>query len=114
MNKFSNENPERIRYWILENVHLVWDAVKKLQSPELKGYVIRVTFYKGSWPIVCQWHTLSAKEITISNDTFVSEELWYIDGNFSTINAFADWVRNVQMSTSFMEKELSTPTDAQT
>lgn len=98
MNKYSSENPERIRWWILENVHLIWDAVKKLQSPELQGFCLRITFYKGSWPIVCQWHILSAKEINQTSDTFISEELWYIDGDFSNIGAFADWVRNAQMT----------------
>lgn len=32
MNKFSNENPERIRYWILENIHMVCDALKKTSA----------------------------------------------------------------------------------
>lgn len=96
-NKFSASNPERIRYWILGNIHMVWEAVKKLQQPELKGNLLRVTFYKGSWPIVCHWHILSAKEINQISDTFISEELWYIDGGFSTINAFADWVKNVKI-----------------
>jgi len=98
MNQFDAKNPERIRYWILENVHMVWDAVKKLHDPTLKGFCLRITFYKDSWPIVCQWHILSAKEIRQTSSTFVSEDLWYIDGNFSSINAFADWVKNVNIN----------------
>lgn len=43
---------------------------------------------------------LSSPELGIGTenerDTFVSEDMWLIDSNFSSINAFADWVNKVQ------------------
>lgn len=55
MNKFSNENPERIRYWILNNIHLVWLSIQNLQKIKPDEYVLRITFYDGSYPIVMQF-----------------------------------------------------------
>jgi hypothetical protein len=52
--KYDASNPERIRYWIMENIHMVWDQVARLQKIQDKGFVLRVVFYEGSWSIVCQ------------------------------------------------------------
>lgn len=100
MNQFSNTNPERIRHWIKNNIHMVWDAVKKLQTIPNQSMVLRVTFYLDSYPIVMQWSKLSSPELGIGTDkerdTYVSEDMWLIDSDFSSINAFADWVNKVQ------------------
>ena len=79
---------------------MVWDAVKKLQTISNQSMVLRITFYEGSYPIVMQWSKLSSPELRIGTenerDTFVSEDMWLIDSDFSSINAFADWVNKVQ------------------
>lgn len=95
MNQYSNENPERIRYWIKNNIHMVWDAVKKLQTIPNNPMVLKITFHIGSYPIVMQYDKSLLKELE-QRDTFVSQEMWLIDSNFSSINAFADWVDKVQ------------------
>lgn len=100
IHSLSANNPERIRYWIKNNIHMVWDAVKKLQTISNQSMVLRITFYEGSYPIVMQWSKLSSPELRIGTenerDTFVSEDMWLIDSDFSSINAFADWVNKVQ------------------
>ena len=91
MDKLSAHNKERIRNWISENIHMVWDQVAKLQQPALKGFVLRVSFYQSSFPIVMQWKQ--------STDEFlIQEDVWYIDPDFSSINSFSDWVRNVKLT----------------
>lgn len=95
MNTFSNQNPERIKYWIKNNIHMVWDAVKKLQQPELKGFILRITFPKDSFPIVMQWKTES-KELKRA-DSILKEDTWDIVPEFSSINAFSDWVINIDL-----------------
>lgn len=100
MNQFSNQNSERIRYWIKNNIHMVWDAVRKLQEIPNQSMILRITFYKESYPIVMQWAKLSSPELGIGTDNertnFISEDMWLISGEFSSINAFADWVNNVK------------------
>lgn len=91
MERYSNSSPNRIAYWIKENIHMVWDAVNKLQVLKLEGFCLRISFYEGSYPIVMQWHTLSSKETENGND-FISEDLWYINKRFSSIYQFATWV----------------------
>ncbi len=73
-NQFSNEHPERIRYWIKENIHMVWDAVQKLQKISNQTMVLRITFYVGSYPIVMQWYKLPSPELK-ERDCYVSENL---------------------------------------
>jgi len=95
------ENPERIRNWITNNIHMVWDAVYKLQTSKIAhSTCLRISFYKDSFPIVMQWHKISASELNIGKederDTFVSEDLWYVGADFSSISSFADWVKRVQ------------------
>lgn len=94
MYQFSNGNKYRIRYWIKENIHLIWDAILRIQNIKNKDMVLRITFYEGSWPIVMQYGKSLSVEL-IESDCYVSEELWLIDSDFSSISAFADWVNNV-------------------
>ena len=107
MNQFSNINPERIRYWILNNIHMVWGEIKRLQeieeivSSRPSKNILRITFYLDSYPIVMQWsRTQSIFELKIGTteekDCYISSEMWLVDSNFSSIHTFADWVRNVK------------------
>ena len=92
IHSLSASNPQRIRHWIKNNIHMVWDAVKKLQTIPNQSMVLRITFHLESYPIVMQWSKLSSPELRIGTaderDTFVSEDMWLIDSNFSSINAF--------------------------
>lgn len=94
MNQFSDINPERMRFWIKNNIHMVWDTVKKLQTIN-EPMVLRITFYLNSYPIVMQYPKALSIELK-DNDCYVSEDMWLIDANFSSINAFADWVNQVK------------------
>lgn len=93
-NQYSGENPERIRYWIRNNIHMVWDQVEKLKQPELKGFVLKITFYPDSFPIVAQW-SMNNSEFK-NYGTYTSENMWTIEPSFFSINEFADWVNNVK------------------
>lgn len=79
---------------------MVWDAVMKLESIPRQSMVLRITFHKGSYPIVMQWSKTQSPELEIGTeyerDNYVSKELWLVDSAFSSINAFADWVDKVE------------------
>lgn len=100
MHQFSNTNPERIRYWIKNNIHMVWLSVKALQEVPNQAMCLRITFHLDSYPIVMQWSKRASPELGIGTekeqDCYVSKDIWLISQNFSSINAFADWVNNVQ------------------
>ena len=95
-NQFSAQNPDRIKYWIKNNIHMVWDAVVKLQTIPNRDMVLKVAFYLGSYPIVEQYSKKFCSAEIQNKDTYVSEDMWLIDSKFSSINAFADWVNNVK------------------
>lgn len=98
MNQFSNTNKDRIKFWIKNNIHMVWLAVRELQEVPNQNICLRITFYLDSYPIVMQCTKLSSPELEIGTenekDCYVSEDMWLISKNFSSIHAFRDWVNN--------------------
>ena len=96
MDKYNANNPERIRYWIQENIHMVWSQVQRIQEIPQGGFVLRISFWENSLPTARQWHLLSSPELEDEKDCYVSKEIWYISPNFSSIHAFKDWVNNVK------------------
>lgn len=74
---------------------MVWREILNLQKPELQGFILKIDFYKDSFPIVMQWKT-GSKEFKLS-DSILKENTWDIVPEFSSINAFADWVDNVNI-----------------
>lgn len=98
MNQFSATSKYRIKFWIKNNIHMVWLSVRELQKIENRNMCLRITFYMDSYPIVMQWAKLSTPELGIGTknerDCYVSEDMWLISENFSSIQAFRDWVNN--------------------
>ena len=96
MNVFDANTPYRIKYWITENIHMVQDQVEKLKDPIFEDKLcIKITFYKGSYPIVMQW-SKRLKAESNENKHHTTENVWYVMPTFSNINNFADWVRDVK------------------
>ena len=100
MEKYNTNNPERIRYWVQENIHMVWREIETLQQIRQGGFILRISFWENSWPIVSQWRLRSSPELGIGTekerDYYVSKEVWYISPNFFSIHDFKDWVNNVK------------------
>lgn len=92
-------DPQRIKKWIKENIHMIWPYLKATQEIKHRPLCLRITFYPNAYPIVMQWAKLSAAELGIRSgkqtDDHISEEMWLISSTFASINDFKDWV-NIQ------------------
>lgn len=96
MDKFNANNPKRIHYWILDNIHMVWDQLEKLKKPIFEDRLcLRIEFGKGSYPIVMQW-SKTLKEESNRKKHYTTEDVWYVMPTFSSIRSFADWVIEVK------------------
>lgn len=78
---FSATSPERMKFFIRNNIHMIWRELEHLPTGALQ-----ITFYKGSFPIVMQ----TLPQVT---DRYVSENLWIFNKNaFKNILEFRDFV----------------------
>lgn len=99
MNQFSNTHPQRIKFWIKNNIHMVWLAIKACQEISNQPMCTRITFYLDSYPVVMQMLKRSSPQLGIGTEkeikNYISQDMWLISQNFNSINAFADWVDSI-------------------
>lgn len=92
-------DPQRIKSWVKENIHMIWLYLMATQEIDRRPMALRITFYPNSYPIVMQWAKLSAPQLGVrtenQTDDYISEEMWLISSKFTSINEFKDWVNNI-------------------
>lgn len=78
---FSATSPDRLKFFILNNIHMIWRELERLETGALQ-----ISFYEGFFPIAMQ-------TVPQFMDRYVSPSMWRINKDtFKSILEFRDFV----------------------